>query len=44
MLAGFWHGLRGSTGMYRPDDRMPWPLRRLIIAYPNVVRGMLRLI
>jgi hypothetical protein len=43
MLAGYWHGLTGRTGMYRPEHRMPWPLRQLILSCPALVRGVLRL-
>ena len=43
MLAGYWHGLLGRTGDYRPEQRMPRPLRRLLMSYPGMIRAMLRL-
>jgi GT2 family glycosyltransferase len=43
MLAGYWHGLTGTTGAYGPQYRMPWPLRWLLTCCPKLLRRLLRL-
>lgn len=41
VLAGLWHGLRGVTGGYAPDSRMPAPLAALLRARPSLIRRVL---
>ena len=41
-LAGLWDGIRGVTGRYDPDRRMPRPLARLLKRWPAFFRRQLR--
>ena len=41
MLSGLWDGWRGVGGGYRPERRMPWPLRGLLLAAPGLWIGLL---
>jgi hypothetical protein len=43
-LAGLWDGIRGVTGAYDPDRRMPWPLAGLLKRWPALFRKLLAML